>query len=264
MSAPASGDQWQVRLLKPRRGVLAEPLRPADIGLALCEVLLARENLLEDAEYHKIAPNQFVVEAAPDQYAREYAPLAAALCQQWCERLLNHLATANSRQGRREFRFGGPVAVELRPAPDLEPGQVRLRSRLQPDSPVEPPIPSPLPACLELLPAGPTWRLRTGVVTLGRDPGCQIAFDQPRVQELRLVSSQHAYLLCGPDDYRLFDGTPQGQPSVNGTFVNSRPVPPAGLRLRDGDVLILAAVHSDRPLADTPGVVVLRFRANCE
>ncbi len=264
MSAPGSGADWQVRLLKPRTGVLAAPLRPADIGLALCEVMLARENLLEDAEYHKIAPNQFVVEAAPDQYTRAYAPLAAALCQQWRERLLDHLTTANSRQGRREYRFAGPVAVDLVLASDLEPGQVRLRSRLQPDAPVEPPAPRPLPACLELLPAGQVWRLRTGLVTLGRDPSCDIAVDQPRVQELRLVSSQHAYLHCEPGAYHLFDGTPQGQPSVNGTYVNGRPVPPAGHRLQDGDVIILAAVHRDRPLADTPGVVVLRFRAQGE
>ena len=264
MSAPAPGVDWQVRLLAPRRGVLAEPLRPADIGLALCEVMLARENLLEDAEYHKIAPNYFVVEAAPDHYARAYAPLAAALCQQWRERLLDHLTTANSRQGRREYRFAGPVAVDLVPAPDLEPGQVRLRSRLQPDAPIEPPAPSPLPACLELLPTGQAWRLRTGLVTLGRDQSCDMAFEQPRVQELRLVSSQHAHLHCGPDTYRLFDGTPQGQPSVNGTYVNGRPVPPAGHLLQDGDVIILAAVHRDLPLADTPGVAVLRFRANCE
>jgi len=121
-----------------------------------------------------------------------------------------------------------------------------------------------LPACLELLPAGPAWRLRGGVMTLGRDPSCDLAFDQPRVQELRLVSSQHAYLLCGPDDYRLFDGTPQGQPSVNGTYVNGHPVPPAGYRLHDGDVLILAAVHRDQPVAETPGVVVLRLRADCD
>lgn len=264
MSAPAPGGAWQVRLLKPRRGVLAEPLRPADIGLALCEALLARENLLEDAEYRKIAPNAFMVEAAPDHYAREYAPLAAALCQQWRERLLAHLTTANSRQGRREYRFGGPVAVDLAPAPDLEPGQVRLRSRVQPDAPLEAPAARLLPACLELLPAGQAWPLRAGLVTLGRDPGCDIAFDQPRVQELRLVSSRHAYLHCAPSAYRLFDGTPQGQPSVNGTYVNGRPVPPAGHLLQDGDVVILAAVHRDQPLAETPGVVVLRFRANCE
>lgn len=264
MSAPAPGADWQVRLLKPRRGVLAEPLRPADIGLALCEVLLARENLLEDAEYRKIAPNYFVVEAAPEHYAREYAPLAAALCQQWRERLLNHLTTANSRQGRREFRFAGPVAVALHPAPDLEPGQVRLRSRLQPDVPETPAPTRRLPACVALLPAGQTWRLRTGLVTLGRDPNCDIAFDHPRVQELRLVSSQHAYLHCEPAAYRLFDGTPQGLPSVNGTYVNGRPVPPAGHLLQDGEVLILAAVQRETPLADTPGVVVLRFRAQCE
>jgi len=264
MNPPAPGDAWQVRLLKPRHGVLAEPIRPAEVGLALAEVMLARENLLEDAHYQKIAPNDFVVEAAPDHYAREFAPLAATLCQQWRDRLLTTLTTANSRQGRREYRFAGQVAVALQPAPDLAPGQVRLRSRLKPDAAEATPAPRPLPGCLELLPAGRAWPLRTGLVTLGREPTCDIAFDLPRVQELKLVSGGHAYLLCGPGAYRLFDGTPLGLPSVNGTYVNGRAVPPAGHLLQDGDLIILAAVHRDAPNAETPGVVALRFRANCE
>ena len=154
----------------------------------------------------------------------------------------------------------------MRPGPDLEPGQVRLLLRLQMHAPAapEPPAPSPLPACLVLLPAGRTWRLRTGLLTLGRDPRCDIAFDLPGVQELRLVSSQHAYLQCAPSAYRVFDGTPQGLPSVNGTYVNGRPVPPQGHLLQAGDQLILAAVHRHAPRADTPGVVALRFEATCD
>jgi hypothetical protein len=255
-------DGWQVRLIKPRQGLLAEVVGPAEVSDALCETMLARENLLEDAEYKKIVPNQFVVELSPDIYARHYAPLEQVIRRQWRERLLNHLTTANSRQGRNEYRFGGQVGVEIRPAPDLEPGHLRICSRSQAGAPPEP-LPLSLPGCLELLPAGRRWPLQPGIVTIGREPGCDIFLDMPRVQELRLVSGQHAYLQCLPEEYRLYDGAPNGLPSTNGTFVNGQPAPPGGQLLHDGDILILAALLPQAPNLDTPGVVGLRFRALC-
>ena len=51
---------------------------------------------------------------------------------------------------------------------------------------------------------------------------------------------------------------------MNGTFVNERRIGPEGWRLRDGDVIILAALDPDRPRTDTPGVVTLIFRRRCE
>ncbi len=263
MIASSPADGWHVRRIRPRLGWLAQTSGPAEVGDLLCETLLARENLLEDAEYTKIVPNQFVVELPPDLFTRHYAPLATVICQQWRERLLNHLTTANSRQGRREYRFAGQVVVEARLAPGLEPGHVQIRFRFQADAP-DPAPPAVLPACLELLPAGRSWRLRNGLVTIGREPACDIFLDSPRVQELRLVSGQHAYLQCSPEAYRVFDGASNGQPSVNGTFVNDQRVPRGGQLLHDGDLLILAALRPHAPNLDTPGVVGLRFRARCE
>ena len=262
MTAGSSGDGWQVRLVNTRHGLLAQALRPAEVGALLCDVMLARDNWLEDAQYQKIVPNQFVVELSPENYTRNYAPLEKEVCEQWRERLLNNLTTANSRQGRLEYRFAGQVSVAVRRAADLERDALRIRSRLRPDAPDET-VTGLLPACLELLSGGQSWDLRAGIVTLGREPGCDIFFDNPRVQELRLISGQHAYLHCLPGSYRLFDGTPQGLPSINGTFVNGYPVVSAGQLLSDGDILILAAVRRDAPSAETPGVVALRFRANC-
>ena len=77
----------------------------------------------------------------------------------------------------------------------------------------------------------------------------------------RLVSGQHAYLQCAPGAYRLFDGSSAGLRSVNGTFVNGRPVAPSGQLLQDGDILILASLRPQAPDTETPGVVGLRFRA---
>src|SRR6266540_3783292 len=103
-------DGWQVRLIRPRQGLLAQALRAAELGDALCEVMLTRDNIIEDAQFRKLVPNQFVVEQPPDEYQRSYAPIEQELGQQWREQLLNHLTTTNSRQGRREYRFGGQVA----------------------------------------------------------------------------------------------------------------------------------------------------------
>jgi hypothetical protein len=260
----ASTGGWQVRLIKPRTGLLAQTKGPAELGDRLCEVMLARDNVVEDAQFSKIVPNQFVVELPPDEYERSYAPIERELSQQWREQLLNHLTTTNSRQGRREYRFGGQVAVAVAAAADLAAGQVRIRSRMAPDAaPVEL-APGPLPACLEVLPDGRRWPLRTGLVTMGRDHGCDIVFDDPKVQELRLVSSQHAYLRCAPGSYRLFDGSPDGAPSVNGTYINHQAVTRDGQLLQDGDILILASLRPTSPQLNTPGVVGLRFRAVCE
>lgn len=263
MSDPPAGDEWQVRMARPRPGRPEQPLRPPEIGALLVEAMLARENWLEDAEYKKTVPNHFVVELPPEAFTRHYRPLEARLCQQWRTRLLNHLATTNSRQGRREYRFAGQVVVELRPATDLDIGHLRIRSRLHPD-PAEAQPPTVLPACLELLPEGRQWRLREGRTTIGRDPGCDIYLENARVQELRLVSGRHAYLHCLDGVCRIFDGSPDGQPSINGTFVNGRPVPPGGQVLQDGDTLILAALRPQEANLQTPGVVGLRFRARCE
>ena len=265
MSAATPERGWQVRLLKPRQGILGQPIRPAEVGEALCDAMLASENLVEDAQYQKICPSEFVVEVPPDDYAHGYAPLEPGLAQQWRERLLNHLTTSNSRQGRREYRFAGQVAVAIRAAADLAAGQVRIRSRLSRDGAApETAAQAVLPGCLELLPDGKRWPLPAGLVTIGRDPACAICIDLPRVQELRMVSGQHAYLQCGPGSYRLFDGTPTGAPSVNGTFVNQQPVGAGGQPLQDGDIVILAALRPEAPTLATPGVAGLRFRANCD
>jgi hypothetical protein len=253
---------WQVRALKTRLGWSAGEARAAEVGEALCDLLLASENVFEDAEYHKVVANQIVVELPSDLYARHFAPLENVICEQWRERLLNQLTTANSRLGLRAYRFAGQLTLALRAEPGLAPGQIRARLRWSSESPAAEP-PAWLPACLEQLPPGKSWQLRSGLVTLGREPDCDVVLDMPRVQELRLVSARHAFLQCSPGVYRLFDGSPNGLRSTNGTFVNGRPVPATGHTLQDGDLIILAALRPDAPRPDTPGVAALRFRAQC-
>lgn len=254
---------WKSRLVGPRLPWLKAPLRPAEVGEALCACLLDRKFLLEDAHFRKIVPNQFVVELEQENFQDHYAPLLGRILEQWREMMLEHLATANSRQGRKEYSLAGSLELEVRPAAGLQDHQARILCRIAPAEEGGPSRVDALPACLEMESTGQRWQLYPGVLVLGRDPGCDISFQDPLVQEKRLVSSRHAYLRCEADNYRLFDGTPEGKPSTNGTFINRRRVPPEGIALQDGDQIILASLHPTAPNPYTPGSVLLRFVLDC-
>jgi hypothetical protein len=265
MSPNPSEETWQVRLIGSQLPWGSRADRPADVGAELCNALLARENIIEDANYQKVTPNQFLVEMGVENYARNYELLKDQILHQWREKLLSHILTANSRQGRQEYRFAGPLKIEIHPVANLGTGQIRIFSRIKiggeldfrTGSQVE------LPACLEILPDRRRVRLRPGILLMGRDPGCDIYLDQPAVQQIKMVSSQHAYVDCQTGRYQLFDGTPAGKPSLNGTFVNLVRLPPGGIELRNGDFILLAALDGNRPDPDTPGVAALRFYQDC-
>jgi hypothetical protein len=250
-----AGLQEQIRQPRPlRRG---RPIRPADVNRQLQDALWNRDYQLEDARYGKIVPNEFLVELSQENYDRHYRPIERNVRDQWRDKLLEALNTANSRQGRREYRFGGQVDVRVRPVADLAEDEARIYAWIKPDESAV------RQACLELLPNGRLFPLRPGTMTIGREPGNDIFLDRPDVQEKRLVSSQHAYLLCEGDSCRLFDGTSDGRPSLNGTFVNGRPVPPGGQLLQNGDVIVLAALDAHNPRPDRLGSAGFLFRSNC-
>ena len=265
MTQTPSENTWQVRLIGSRLPWGSRPDRPADVGDELCKALLTRENIIEDANYQKIIPNQFVVEIGMENYARNYQLIKDQVLHQWNEKLLVYLLTTNNRQGRQEYRFAGPLKIEIHPVSDLETGQIRIFSRVkiggelnsQTGSQIE------LPACLEILPNKRRWKLRPGIVTIGRDSRCDVFLDIPVVQQKKLVSSQHAYLNCKTDRYLLFDGAPNGSPSLNGTYVNLRRLPPGGVELKSGDIILLAATDPNLPNPETPGVASLRFQQEC-
>lgn len=262
-SSTDSHEYWQVKMIQPRFSWRSRALLPAEVGEGLCDVMLARENLLEDAQFHKIVPNRFVVEVSEENYKRNYRPIEQQVLQQWEGKLLEHLTTVNSRQGRKEFRFGGRVQIEIRPTPDLQTNQVRILSRVQPEV-KSATLPSALStACLSLMSGERKWPLSPGVNTIGRDASNHIFLDIPHVQERRLVSRRHAYLRVQDGEYRLYDGSPDGRPSANGTYVNYQPVPPAGYPLQDGDLIILGALRPGEPRPETPGTAALTFNLSC-
>lgn len=246
------------RPLLPRR---ATPILPADVGKYLQEAMLAQENMLEDAQYLKVVPNDYVVELNEVNYQQRYQPVEKMVCEQWREKLLAGLNTQNSRLGRKEYRFGGPVRVSIRPLPDLGEDEVRIQCQINPEAGLS--TPGIVLACLELLPDGRQWSLRAGITLIGRNEPCDVCLDMPLVQQKRLVSGQHAYIRSEGHHCHLYDGSPDGKASVNGTFVNGQCVSAAGWDLRDGDIIILAALDSSQPRPDTPGVVAFRFHADC-
>lgn len=73
---------WFRHLLKPKSGLFAQAVRPADVLEALCDLSLTRRYLLEDVDYRKIAPNHFIIELSGANYQQNYRPLEQQFCQQ--------------------------------------------------------------------------------------------------------------------------------------------------------------------------------------
>lgn len=351
MPSNPSEEKWQVRTIRsglpglnrlPELGLpdltrlpwLNQPMLPAEIDGGLRDAMLAHENHLEDVNYQKIVPNRYVVEVNPENYARHYRPIEGQIIKQWNDRLLEELITANSRRGRREFRLGGRLRLEVRPGSGLKANEARILSRIDPDAsqavprapapaplrndrrpsrpspeqikpsdirptgakpggmaasgtiqpqggPVSPPVepgpaqpgrgsehphptnaPAGSVAYIEMIPSGQTWAIYPGINTIGRSESCQIYLDNPVIQERRLVSGVHAYILFENSQCILFDGSPSGRPSANGTYVNLRRVMPQGYRLQNGDAIVLAALDPLFPRSDTPGVATFYFWTN--
>jgi hypothetical protein len=231
--------------------------------------MLARENILEDVYYHKIVPNHYIIEVNGENYARNYQTIERQITQQWQSKMVEALTTANSRLGRREYAFGGPVQVDIHPATDLQVNQVRIRWQVGGSEIEKQANPSTAGPCLEFTTGqgfgrGQKRRLRSGITTLGRYDVCDIHLDQPDIQQRRLVSGQHAYIRSERDgQYRIFDGSPAGKASANGTYVNYQLVPPGGYLLQDGDLLILAAQEQNNPRPGVPGTASFIYHKHC-
>lgn len=265
------GSEWHVKLIKPRLPWETQHPRAAEVGEALSHAMLSKEYSLEDAEYQKIVPNEFIVELHEMNYLRNYQPIEERVLQQWRTKMLEQLTTANSRQGRNLYQLSAPLQLEIKSVTDLKPTHVRILCRVQhPEADVaisgdldKPIARPPTMPCLETLSGEQRWSLHSDVVTIGRDERCDIYLDKPDVQAKRLISGEHAYLRLEQGRFYLYDGSPDGRPSVNGTFVNQQPVPPSGRLLVNGDTVILAAIDSANPNPDIPGVIALRFQEEC-
>jgi hypothetical protein len=259
---------WHIDIIKPRLLWSRKVVRPAEVGYALAGVMMNRDRHLEDANYNKIVPNDYIVEVSIENYQRSFEPISDRLVSQWREKLVHSLMTANSRLGRKEYRFGGQLRIDLRQAPDLGEAQVRLLSRVSQDidAPVEvsfadlAPGPGIEVGYLEMVNGPGRWNIFQGDNVIGRDESCDIRLDLPVIQEMRLVSSQHAYIRCVGEQCLLYDGSPAGRSSANGTFLNGRRISKEGVPLEDGDRIALAAADPARPDEHTTGTAAFHFR----
>ncbi|RPI80898.1 MAG: DUF2662 domain-containing protein [Chloroflexi bacterium] len=257
--------RWQVELIKPRIPWKKSPLLAAELGGRLCDWMLSRENLIEDANYQKIVPNLYVVELSRENFLRNYQPINNQISEQWRDKMAEHLQTMNDRQGRKEYRFEGKLQVQIRPGDNLEENQARVFSTVIPDQdkvtvPSAPQsILQEIVAYLDLLGAGQRWPVYLGNTTIGRDESCTVFLDIPLVQEKRLISGHQAYIRCDKHDSLLFDGALSGKPSTNGTFLNSRRVNEQGSPLNDGDLIVLAAPDVRPDGTERPGTAAFRF-----
>jgi hypothetical protein len=243
---------------RPLAGRRRRELRPADVRERLEAAMLKPENILEDARYHRIVPNDYTVLIHPATYERHFRQIERRVCEQWREELVTALDTANQRRGRRQFQFGGPVQVRVLADEAVPEGDARINSQI-----VAEPGQANGAACLELPASGRRWPLAGGRLTIGRDESSDIYLPAPPGQRRPLISGQHAYVLMEAGAARLFDGSPAGRPSLNGTFVNGRRVGPGGQMLEDGDLIVLAPLDPDNPQPDAAGSVALRFHARC-
>ena len=261
-------DRWVGGLLAKVNAVLQKgfllpisstgAIRPPEVSRRLKEAMLAPQNYLEDARYRKIVPNIYVLEVNDDNYKRNYQPIESDLCQQWQKTLRNHLSTTNSRLRSNDYVCLGPIEVRITPMSHLAENEVDIKCEIVKRK-VDQTQPALLSAYLELTTSGRRWPLHEGIVIIGRDQECDVYLDIPTVQQTRLMSGKHAYIEYKEQTFRLFDGSPTGAPSMNGTFVNRQPVQQDGHPLQDGDTIIFAALDAFEPRPHTPGVVELIF-----
>jgi hypothetical protein len=263
MTDNQEGRIWQSRLLQPRLPWNKEPIRPAEVNDGLLAAMVDRTNLLEDARYQKIVPNHYIIELSEGNYTRNYKPIETEILRQWKDSILERLMLANSRQGRKEYRLAGQLQLTIRAVNDLKDTQARILCQVDSDDFSGHSTLGNQTACLIWIDGERQWDLLSEIATIGRDAQCEVYLDLPPVQERRLVSGLHAYVRYESGGYCIYDGEPGGKPSLNGTFVNGKPVSANGHTLQDGDIIILASVDPINPRMDTPGVAALRFQSPC-
>ena len=167
-----------------------------------------------------VAANDYLVEVAPDDFAR-LAPQAAELAAQ-----LNEAVRAHVLEQR--YILVGPLAVRLEAAEDLAVGVCRVRGVV---------LPSNQPSGASARPVSAPWLEMNGAriplsassIVLGRGPEAGVRLHDPG------VSSRHAVIRLGDS------ATIQDLGSTNGTFVDGRRVNVADLR--DGAVIVLGGVR---------------------
>lgn len=237
-------DWMETRLQALIEGSLASLLpggkARASLGRRLIEAMKA--NLITTANQDQAAPNIYTLQVNPAQ-----APLWQA-DPVLLERLAGMLTEVAGEAG---IHFLGPLAIRLRPNPQVSPQEVRVEASIGRD-PLS--ITSALPAeqyspekkaepqgqAFLIVDGKDLFPLRQSVVNIGRRPDNHLVISDPR------VSRAHAQLRLVRGQYFLFDLN-----STGGTYVNGQRISRYGLN--PGDVISLAGVPLIFGLESGPG-----------
>lgn len=193
-------------------------LQPVEVGRRLIREMEASRTV--DVSGRALAPNRFVIRISEEDYQR-FAEFEKSLIAELA-------ATVRGYAAQENLSFIGRVSVELQADPSIRVGMFRLHPSYDERLPeVEP------DGWLEG-PDGVRYRLKNGVMTIGRLSTGDIVLSDPN------VSRRHAELHPLGDTYQLVD-----LGSTNGCKVNGQRI--ERQVLVDGDEL-------------TFGPVTLRFR----
>lgn len=193
-------------------------LQPVEVGRRLIREMEASRTI--DVSGRALAPNRFVIRISEEDYQR-FAEFEKSLVAELA-------ATVRGYAAQENLSFIGRVSVELQADPSIRVGMFRLHPSYDERLPeVEP------DGWLEG-PDGVRYRLKNGVMTIGRHSTGDIVLSDPN------VSRRHAELHPLGDTYQLVD-----LGSTNGCKVNGQRI--ERQVLIDGDEL-------------TFGPITLRFR----
>ena len=187
--------------------VFRSGLRPVEMGRKLVREMDANRTI--GVNGRTLVPNAFRFTLSVDDYAQ---------LTDMEQQLLRDLGEAAREHGRDEqYRFAGPVEIELIGDESVRPGIFRVQSRFKESE-------GGAGVGSLILPDGDRVPLGNYVVSVGRGPDCTIVLGDPN------VSRRHAEIRPTPEGFAVFDLA-----STNGTKVNQVRVPEASLN--DGDMV---------------------------
>lgn len=187
-------------------------VRPIEIGRRLVQEMDDKRTV--DSKSRRVAPNHFVVRLHPkdhDELSDFIGPLEVELVE-----------AAKEYAKEEGYHLRGPVTVSLNTDDSLKSGRIGIDSKIRTSD-------SPVNEGVLAVPGGKVVRIGEQPIVIGRQPDCDIVFDDPN------ISRRHAEVRVAAGEFTVAD-----LGSTNGTKVNGVDVSIARA-LRDGDIITLGS-----------------------
>jgi hypothetical protein len=191
---------------------LRSAVRPIEIGRRLVQEMDDKRTV--DSKSRRVAPNHFVVRLHPkdhDELSDFIGPLEGELVE-----------AAKEYAKEEGYHLRGPVTVSIVTDDSLKSGRIGIESKVRTSE-------SPISEGVLAVPGGQVLRIGEQPIIIGRQPDCDIVFDDPN------ISRRHAEVRVAAGEYTISD-----LGSTNGTKVNGVAVSLARA-LRDGDIITLGS-----------------------